>query len=507
MQVGDSYKRLTITGLFGDDVRNGKDYIRCQCSCGKNVVLRTEEWGKTEECYVCHGRAYRYKTNPPKCRHCGKVLMPKQARDKYCSMRCRIADKGYKHDDCILYGTTKQSMFNYRKIFVGGSSVLMKDEVWKETHGEIPDGYQVMHTCNNPACVNIEHLELIPTKADEIEDHDYSPEVQKCHRREDSTYSFMREHFIDKTGRFLLHKALRYYGYSMSDLFIKKASLGLSNYRSSKGHVSANEAELFEWIPIDDKELSNRKLIAPYEVDILLSSDKLAIEYDGIIWHSNYFKNGSVGKTQYKDKLLRERGYTLLNIFEGENVDVWKSIILKHLHRDSPTTATITNVKPICREVYANFITNHGINTKSDEHSTFGVYNDNTMVAVFDASINNTNFTIERFVQDYSYHFDFFDVCKRIKEIGYDTVYWIAERRIGEQIWLSNDSSFRHIDTRQPEMVYYYSGSFYSEQQAIEKVMTHQKYDSGIGIEENFKRLKFFSLLDIGRDVFLYCGK
>lgn len=506
MQVGNTYKRLTITGLFGDDVRNGKDYIRCQCSCGKNVVLRTEEWGKTEECYVCHGRAYRYRTNPPKCHHCGKALTYEQARDKYCSMRCRIADKGYKHGDCILYGTTKQSLFNYKKIFVGGSSVLLKDEVWKETYGEIPDGYQVMHTCNNPACVNVEHLELVPTKGDEIEDHEYSPEEQKHHRREVSTYTFMREHFVDKTGRFLLHKALRYYGYSMSDLFIKKASLGLSNYRSSKGHVSANEAELFEWIPVDDKELSNRKLIAPYEVDILLPSNKLAIEYDGIIWHSNYFKNGGVGKTQYKDKLLTEQGYTLLNVFEGENVDVWKSVILKHLHKDSPTTTTITKVKPITQEEYNAFIAIHGINTKSVERSPFGVYGDDVLVAVFEAAVDNAEFTIERFVQDFAYGFELSDVCKIIKEMGYDTVYWITERRIGEQVWLSHEPSFRHIDSRLPEMVYCYSGSFYSEKQAIEKVMTHQKYDSDIDIKENLKRLKFFSLLDTGRDVFQYCG-
>jgi hypothetical protein len=33
---------------------------------------------------------------------------------------------------------------------------------WKAAHGEIPPGKQVRHTCGNRACINVEHLELVP---------------------------------------------------------------------------------------------------------------------------------------------------------------------------------------------------------------------------------------------------------------------------------------------------------------------------------------------------------
>jgi DNA-binding XRE family transcriptional regulator len=50
-----------------------------------------------------------------------------------------------------------------------GKSLLLYRWLWEQAHGSIPEGMVLMHSCDNPRCINLEHLSL-GTQADNVGD-------------------------------------------------------------------------------------------------------------------------------------------------------------------------------------------------------------------------------------------------------------------------------------------------------------------------------------------------
>ena len=69
-----------------------------------------------------------------------------------------------------------------------------------------------------------------------------------------------------------------------------------------------------------DIETHDRKLISPYELDIVIPDKKLAIEYCGLYWHSELMGKD---KNYHLNKLeaCESQGYRLITIFEDEFVN------------------------------------------------------------------------------------------------------------------------------------------------------------------------------------------
>jgi hypothetical protein len=91
---------------------------------------------------------------------------------------------------------------------------------------------------------------------------------------------------------------------------------------SGKSH---GELEILEYIksilPSEDIELNNRNIISPHELDIYISSKNIAIEYDGLFWHSEL--GGKKDRNYHLDKTIKcnEKGIRLIHIFEDEWFD------------------------------------------------------------------------------------------------------------------------------------------------------------------------------------------
>lgn len=70
----------------------------------------------------------------------------------------RIEDRGYRTPCWIWRGFKVKG---YGRVAVHGRKVVAHRAVYEEVVGPIPDGYVVDHLCEQPACVNPEHLEPV----------------------------------------------------------------------------------------------------------------------------------------------------------------------------------------------------------------------------------------------------------------------------------------------------------------------------------------------------------
>lgn len=70
--------------------------------------------------------------------------------------------------ECIVGGGSLLAK-GYRKVYYNGRYWRAHRLAWSLVHGDIPPGAVVCHKCDNPPCVNVEHL-FVGSIADNVQD-------------------------------------------------------------------------------------------------------------------------------------------------------------------------------------------------------------------------------------------------------------------------------------------------------------------------------------------------
>ena len=176
---------------------------------------------------------------------------------------------------------------------------------------------------------------------------------------------------------------------------------------------SKNENEIYSILKetYSDIEQGNRTILNGKELDIFIPSKNIAIEYNGLRWHSELFNKD---KWYHLNKTLEcnKNGIKLLQIFEDEYIN-HKDIVLNKIYHilniDNGLPKIMgrkCKIKIIENESAKNFLNDYHI--QGYVHSTVhlgAIYND-ILVGVMSFTKydkNSSKWTLTRFASDYHY--------------------------------------------------------------------------------------------------------
>lgn len=179
-------------------------------------------------------------------------------------------------------------------------------------------------------------------------------------------------------------------------------------------HRSDSQEEVFDFIKAyyPDVISNTRNIIPPLEIDIFIPSLKLAIEYNGIYWHSDKFKKD---KNYHLNKTIKanKNGIRLITIFEDEwrdRKDQVKGFLLSALSKNSKKIyARNCEVRVVEKTNAVAFLDDNHIQGSTVFQASIGLYHNDELVGLITGNKHHrqghdSKFVLNRLVfkRDYS---------------------------------------------------------------------------------------------------------
>lgn len=159
------------------------------------------------------------------------------------------------------------------------------------------------------------------------------------------------------------------------------------------GRNSLIENTLKDWLCDLNIDMQNntKGIIYPYELDIYLPINNLAIEFNGLFWHSE-LGYGKCNKNYHltKTNLCKEKGIYLIHIFEDEWInkqDIVKSIIKNKLGLiENKIYARECEEKEVNKEEALVFLMNNHLQESLISKYNYGLYHSGELVYLISLS-------------------------------------------------------------------------------------------------------------------------
>ena len=161
-----------------------------------------------------------------------------------------------------------------------------------------------------------------------------------------------------------------------------------------------------------DAQHGNRTILNGKELDIYIPSKNVAIEYNGLRWHSELFNKD---KWYHLNKTIEcnKAGVKLLQIFEDEFTNHQEIVLNKIKHilnieniNKSKIYGRKCNIEPIDKEIAKNFLNDYHIQGFSPSTVYLGAVYNNKLIAVMSFKQDtkgSDKWDLTRFASDYNY--------------------------------------------------------------------------------------------------------
>lgn len=410
----------------------------------------------------------------PKCKTCHKEhsrIIQRKYISKYCSKKCMYGDKDY---------------LSWRESRTNRSS--QKEKMIKTNMERYGVEYQSQREINRK---KLKESKLTPHQEQFL-----------------GNKKWLKNQYETKTTVKIAEELGVYYGTVVDRL--EKFNIPIKGYTNR----SQGEIDLFESLE-DSSFISNDKtLINPYEIDILGHKHKLAIEYCGLYWHSDMIKP----KTYHRDKmrLVNERGYDLITVFESDDISKVKSLIRSKIGLNERVFARKCEINEISPKEASQFHTKHHLSGKCGARHHIGLFYKGDLVMVNSIGKSRFGKNSEYECIRLTSHSDYSVVGGASKTFKYfvrkyspKSIVTFADLRFGRgEVY--NNCGFRFVEETYPNYWYFHKYSTILESRV--KYQKHKlgnildSFDSNLSEIDNMYNNGYLRIFDCGNAKYEYVG-
>ena len=260
---------------------------------------------------------------------------------------------------------------------------------------------------------------------------------------------------------------------------------------------------------------NSRDIIPPYELDIYIPDKKIAIEYNGVIWHSEKFgKNKNYHLT--KTELCEKQGIRLIHIFEDEwleHEDIVKSKLKEMLDINDNLPRINTKhctIKEVEYSVTKDFLIKNHIQGACKSTVYIGCYYNDELVGAMDfrkeTKVSN-KWELTRFATDINKQC--FDIIEKMFKYFVKKYKPIEIKSFVDRRWTLNKDNNQHtnlgfklVKILKPDYKYVTKGKRISKSKFKKQILL-KKYPN-YGLTENMaehemaQKLGFYRIWDSG---------